>query len=1332
MNSKTYYTLIVSLILASLAISVYFVPSYEQISLMLFLDKRYTESYSRYLKLYHEGIASPLSKDLNLDKTREELKEIYAKGNESQSVVMTLILLDLEFAKPNIAAELLKKFIRSHHNQFSIWEYATDFYISLMQPYNALSSLRKAFELKPSKKNLEEQYVFYFFYNDVPNQIKTLSQIVQYYNASEDQYNALAYLLASKGNEKKALDVMELMLTRNKMQNLNLYSIEFMISLMGILNKQEEAYRLAIKYLLEHNNADVAAHLAYDMLTLKMYDAGLHLLDLLVPQEREKDAPLDVRVEILVDEKKFEEAFELEKKRFLAGRASQNVIENLLNLSLESGHSDFAEKVLKEHGFSIFIPKSLAIQIIEKSIQTNNPGLAEALEQSLGTQDIKNYPFVKFILPLALGNIIDETQFSILKIKNFDNWEKSILAELFFLKGYQELAKETLLWIDSLGSLEPDRLYLTIQLFEQLKMLDQAKLLVNKERSWKKDSFILEKAWILLSAASGNIQEVLSGIEKYHFDEMDLKEFFYAASDYQQKVLALKIAQIISQRYPGLENQKYLAEAYLLNHHPLEALKIIEMLQLAHYNIFELYLSALMEASKKFPDYRAKLRDVILTHLTHDPSNKKEEREYGYVLIEYGFKDDAAIIFRDLAFNLPFKNEDVQALLNIWGEHPSKSALDWIFGRAKESHGNEKGLWLDYLVQVKQPMAVLSLVTWPELQFMKIADAYLSALIEIKDEQLVSQVIAYLLPRVNNVKRLKELGRIARDFEQNRLAERVFYKAYDIQPNDSETLKQLGLVSYILGKYKMAKRFFKNYYSFVPWGDYEVNYNYGQILNFKKKPKRAKQYFKLALCQLNMEKKQQDIYIRATRAQLLYQLHDYDRAIATYSEILAEDPGNLSLRADFGNMLLDLGHYRYAQTILYASCVPYKNNQIPSIEFKGERDLELAKARYWKEKRRFRIATYKADELINRYPESSQAFLNKASVEHDVGRWRNSIQYFEAAIDLDPENESYPRILKDIWRGHRAIQTIGSEYRVTTSLLDNSIEQIDRYGRILLSGYIYPYTQLVLKGEIDKLFVRNFVNSKGKIFNFNGLRHREEINLIHQFTNGLTLAGSGYYSNGVVGAGIQAIPVDNYGFTDFLIEYHKPSWEFAQTEIQQGSRDRLRLGRHQRIGTRVDFDAGAAIQQYNLKGIPGCVSTYAFQALLIYRLPRYYGIGAWFGEDTDISLNYSLDSEFFMKIKTSIGPDGVPFQPIPFFNRADNRFFIAFRKSFYRKLEFTGYAGYLYNPVSGGKWPGICGILLNIGSGDYYQLHLQYIHDVSISIQNSKVDSFLINLDIDY
>ena len=145
-------------------------------------------------------------------------------------------------------------------------------------------------------------------------------------------------------------------------------------------------------------------------------------------------------------------------------------------------------------------------------------------------------------------------------------------------------------------------------------------------------------------------------------------------------------------------------------------------------------------------------------------------------------------------------------------------------------------------------------------------------------------------------------------------------------------------------------------------------------------------------------------------------------------------------------------------------------------------------------------------------------------------------------------------------------------------------------------------------------------------------------------------------------------------------------------------------------------------------GIP----TYAFQALLAYRLPPYYGIGSILGDGGQIAFNYSLDSEFFMKIRTFVDATGVPFQPIPFFNRADNRFFLSCAKRYNRSMDSLVYFGYLYNPVSGGKWPPIWGALLNLGSADHFQMNIQYIHDVSVSIQNSFVDSVLVNLNFYY
>ena len=1074
MNRKAYYIIILTLITGSLVISFFFIPSFEQVSLMFFYDKRFSEAYSRYVQLYNQGL--PVQEvDLQHSEARAQLRQLYAKGNQSQSVALTLALLELEFAKPLNAMEILQKFVSTHKKNYDLWKYMADFYELLMQPYNRLLSLKSAYALKPTQKNLEEQYVLYLYYNDVSNEIRALREIIDHYTPMEDQYTTLAYLYASEAEDKKALDIIHLMLAKNKLSNLHLDSIEFAINILGMHHLNKEAFQLAVDYLKEHNNAETGAHLAYDMLTLKMGDAGLFLLDQLTPLDQQMDEPFDVRVDILVEEKKLEEAFELERKRYLAGHTARNIIENLLSLALETKQYLFAERLIRVHGPILHISEPLAIGIIQKSIELNKPGLAKALELSLGPAYLKEHPFIAFILPIATKPKSDQDEEFIGafdNFKSFDNTEKAILAQLFYTKGYLALSQRVLKSIDTLAGIDLDLLYYTALLYEQLNLVNRGLELVESERSWQKDSVMLEKAWLLLSAAAGKTAEVLQGLGKYKtFNEDDLITIFFAASDYHHYELTLKLAQMINLRFPSLKNQKYLAEAYILNHKPLLALDIIEKLRAAKINVSDIYITALAEASKKYPAYRPKLREAVLEMLAKRPVSKKDERDFGYLLLEYGFKRDAAIIFLELAGSLPFKNADVQSLLAIWGEKPPLEGIAWIYNRAKKSQGSEKGAWLKYLVDVKQPQAVLTLVSWDELHYTKIADAYLEALLQLKDDITIGKVIAGIFHWENNVKRLKELGKIAKDVEQNKIAEQVYSKAYQIQPNDKDIIRQLGLITSALGKFKASKAFIEAYYCFEPWGDYLINYYYGQILKFKNKERQADQVFKLALCQLAFETKK-DIYTRMTEAQLLYLTKNYDEAITLYTKLLDSEPSNLSLRADFGNMLLDLQHYQSAQAILFASCIPYKKSELTKTQqVKSERALAIAQARYSKEKKDFQLATYQANDLVNSYPNSPEVLQHKANVENDIGRWRRAIAFVDMAQALDPFNESYQKAKKDIFRSHRAAQMIGAEYRVTTNVL-TGIAEIDHFGRLQLSTNLYPYTKLIYKKNLTNFLYK--------------------------------------------------------------------------------------------------------------------------------------------------------------------------------------------------------------------------------------------------------------------
>ena len=101
--------------------------------------------------------------------------------------------------------------------------------------------------------------------------------------------------------------------------------------------------------------------------------------------------------------------------------------------------------------------------------------------------------------------------------------------------------------------------------------------------------------------------------------------------------------------------------------------------------------------------------------------------------------------------------------------------------------------------------------------------------------------------------RLKRLAEIANQEDIDAAAERGWRKADQIDPQDAEATRQLGVAAYNANRYDEAEPLLATYLR-TNNGDYSVNYAYGEILQSNDKAEEAKVYFERALQKLTESK----------------------------------------------------------------------------------------------------------------------------------------------------------------------------------------------------------------------------------------------------------------------------------------------------------------------------------------------------------------------------------------------------------------------------------------------------------------------------------------------
>ena len=636
------------------------------------------------------------------------------------------------------------------------------------------------------------------------------------------------------------------------------------------------------------------------------------------------------------------ETFDLSNHLLFAQNEVSQSIADLMISSLNAGQYYFVENLIRFHGRSMLWSEDLVSWIIYQSIEWNQPNLVAALESTLEDRFWQDHPFLGLLVSITYlpNHQLDENHLAVFSnFKPFNSSEKVILSGIFYAKGYLYLARTALEELGSLTEIDPDLAYCAAQLCEQLNLVNEGLVLIDEARDKQPDSPMLDKAWLLLAAASGKTREVMTALElEEHVPEEWLRTLFTAAADYRHDVLALKLVQWLNRDYGNVQNQHYLAQAYLLNLNPILTINLIEKMGDKKSLAGDLHLQALTKASDKYLTYRPKLREEIFHHLSHYPTSPKEQRELAYRLLEYGYREEASILLMDLAYSLPSSHADVQTLLTLWGD-PSSSSFQWVFNKAKRAQDSEREFWLNYLQEYHQYAMLAALFSWEDLSHPYIADLYIKTLQHLEDYAELSQVVSYLGEREESLERLKKIGELAKCLDCNETVERIYYRAYQKSPHDKEVLKELGYVSAALGKYGNAEYLANLYYALEPSGEPHFNYHYARVLEKNNKLKRAEALYKSLLQQL-MADSNKDTQLRLLQARLHRRFKQAPKAIEIYSQLIKEQPDNLKIRAEFAWVLMDLQYYQDANQIL-STTIEKDTKQLH--QFKSIKEFEKAR-----------------------------------------------------------------------------------------------------------------------------------------------------------------------------------------------------------------------------------------------------------------------------------------------------------------------------------------------------------------------------------------------------
>jgi hypothetical protein len=307
----------------------------------------------------------------------------------------------------------------------------------------------------------------------------------------------------------------------------------------------------------------------------------------------------------------------------------------------------------------------------------------------------------------------------------------------------------------------------------------------------------------------------------------------------------------------------------------------------------------------------------------------------------------------------------------------------------------------------------------------------------------------------------------------------------------------------------------------------------------------------------------------------------------------------------------------------------------------GERRLRLLDAQLLAQTGQVADARRRFEALIPEMPTSPEPLEGLAGVAQRTGRWRQALALYQDALRVDPGELSAAAAVAAIERAQASRVRTDLEYRQTeggvgTGRAEAIINQVSGH-QLFGDGWRVGFSL-----DLAQVHASQVQNPNGTISSFSGDRWRAELSLQHDGLDGNIFAGSLFLTNSTPGFGLRGELPDDYGTTLLRAEYRRPNWDFFQSLIDNGTRDRLAVGRRHQILPNLTGRLELGANQYGIPGDGNVARTITVTGEL--RLGNLAGVRG-------LSAAYVLDAEYVLELEKRVGPLDQTYAPLDILDR---------------------------------------------------------------------------------
>ena len=307
-------------------------------------------------------------------------------------------------------------------------------------------------------------------------------------------------------------------------------------------------------------------------------------------------------------------------------------------------------------------------------------------------------------------------------------------------------------------------------------------------------------------------------------------------------------------------------------------------------------------------------------------------------------------------------------------------------------------------------------------------------------------------------------------------------------------------------------------------------------------------------------------------------------------------------------------------------------------------------------------------ELVEKYPGNAQVLANLATVGARNRGWRWADTLYRSALQLEPHNEDIVQSQKLLFKEVAPCFVVDVDQKKVQGAQGESFFRL--HGHQLVRRYL----RLGYSYDLDNVSIDHVRYSEGQSGPIRGIRQRGEIYIQQEFEGGLQLRGSFFAADSRPGLGSRLSVPGFQGETFLEADYHRPYWEYIESLANGGTRNRLAVGRQQRLGPKLNGSLSGGIFQYRVRPSGNVASSFGVLGNLTYLVVRSRPL---------LSLEYDLDGEYRHAISTWTASDGLYYNPIPLRSREVHAASALIGQDIRSHLRAEAYGGFAWDRLGG-------------------------------------------------